>query len=125
MVQSYQMAYSADFWIAVAASAPIIALANVTSVSVTMGTWRKTPTDSDANLDADRGKKLNMRLTAWALTIIVLNTWLQAGILFLALFSLATGTGKAPILLPLIAEPAGVLALTGSTNMLIIARPPT
>jgi hypothetical protein len=110
------MTFHADYWVAVAAAAPVIALATVVAYGETlnpMATFRRS-----TRYVHRRGYRMTRRLTA-LLTVIMI---LQAGTLFDALQSLAADHNASPIWFATLAETFGLVALFGITGFGAVLR---
>ena len=78
-LHSYLMSYHADFWVAIAAAAPVIALANTVSITDAVNTWL----DADVRNMGDKSQILYFSI----LFLSALNFALQIAALYWALYS--------------------------------------
>jgi hypothetical protein len=103
------VAYHQNFWIAVAAAAPVIALAAVVAFTDTArvgGVGQIRPAGADPNL---------LKMVRWGIwgghAAGLVNVLLQAATLLLALLSLAAGHDQAPLIVAEITAPLGIFLL--------------
>jgi hypothetical protein len=101
--------YHESFWIAVAAAAPVIALAAVVAFTDTArigGVGQIRPADADPDL---------LKMVRWGIWggygAGLVNVLLQAATLLLALLSLAAGHDQAPLIVAEITAPLGIFLL--------------
>lgn len=115
--------YHDTLWIAVSASAPVIALAAVVALGDAAGeAYRSTEWNIDhpqigspPQAVLDRQKQLSRRFSAAQMIVVIvclLNTLLQAGVLGTSLASLAGHTDYMPAAAAVVFEVLGLVAIT-------------
>jgi hypothetical protein len=109
-----------SFWIAVAAAAPVIALAAIVALTDTAraaGLDRYAPDGADPDLIRAAQKLLRSGYAAGLVNIV-----LQAVTLLLALLSLAAGHDQAPLIVAEITAPFGIFLLFAGGMIAIALR---
>jgi hypothetical protein len=124
-----------SFWVAIAAAAPVIALAAIVSLSDTSGAmdklreiWPRFLERTSHNKEADDWlfKRIGQgdRLTAWA-NFSAIGMGLQVAMLAIALVALVNRSNVVPPIVPEIAVPLGVfLLLVSALNTATMRRLP-
>lgn len=113
------MAYHEGFWIAVAAAAPVVALAAIVAFADIAGIsgGRRGPPDTDSRIiSIGRG----VLWSGYAAGLV--NVLLQAVMLLLALLSLAAGHDQAPLIIAEIMAPLGILLLLIAGMLAVLER---
>jgi hypothetical protein len=111
--------YHESFWIAVAAAAPVVALAAIVAFTDIAGIsgGRRAPGDTDPDVI-----KLGRRLLWSGYATGLGNVLLQAVMLLLALLSLAAGHDQAPLIVAEVTTPLGVLLLLVASVLAVLER---